>query len=242
MHQRSASPTPAGRPAGPQGYSRFLRTASKLQPQALFQVDHVSTLEVALTIDDGPSALTGEILNLLRRHDCRATFFLHSRPLETSASARALVSRMLAGAHEIANHMPEDRASILLSPESFAASFQRSHESLAALGQTPRFFRAVRGFYQTRKMLPVLRQFAYYERFIMASYLPWDLALTLPRAYARQLEAGAFPGAIFVLHDSCDGDRVRAERTLQTLSTLLPRLRAKGYRLEPLGHLLAQAH
>ena len=53
-------------------------TASRLDavyPQVLFDVETSDSL-VALTLDDGPSDATPRLLELLERHDARATFFV----------------------------------------------------------------------------------------------------------------------------------------------------------------------
>lgn len=220
-------------------YRRLLRVAERWHPKALFQVANIREPLIVLTIDDAPSPRTSGILDALDRHECRATFFLHTQPLERDAAmGRALVNRLLLSGHEIANHMPEDRTSFLLSPTEFAAQFLRAHEVLVSLGTSPRFFRAARGLYHAGRMLPVMRQLAYFERFIMASFLPWDVFLPFPRTYSRQLASGAFPGAILVFHDACSPDSGRVSRTVQALDLLLPVLRDRGYRLEPLGRVL----
>lgn len=222
-------------------YGRLLRATGRAHPEGLFHIDHLCERILALTIDDGPSPRTTEILDLLEQYNSRATFFVHTDPLEQETSGRAILTRMLESGHEVANHMPKDRASILLSPDEFASEFVRAHESLVALGHTPRFFRAAGGFYHADRMLPSLKRLAYYERFVMASYLPWDVYLPLPESYARQLASGAFPGAIFVLHDGGARGSARLDRTIKTLSLLLPLLASQGYRMEPLGHVMAQA-
>ena len=236
-----AAPVPENPGPASRTYRELLRATGKLQPRALFQVEDVQEPVIALTIDDGPSPRTHEILDLLERHDCRATFFVHTAPLERDAWARGVASRMMEAGHEIANHMPEDRASILLSPAEFAAEFLRAHELLRSLGFLPRFFRAARGFYHAERMLPALKRMAYYERFILGSYPPWDLFLPFPRSYAQQLAARAFPGAIFVFHDGTARDVRRVERTLAALSSFLPMLIERGYRLEPLGRVMERA-
>lgn len=221
-------------------YQRLLRATGRLHTHALFQVENIRAPLIALTIDDAPSPRTSEILDALDRHDCRATFFLHTTPLERdSAHGRELVSRMLQAGHEIGNHMPEDRASFLLSSAAFDSEFVRAHEVLISFGIVPRFFRAARGFYHEARMLPVLRRMAYFERFILASFLPWDVFFPFPQIYARQLASGAFPGAILVFHDSARADARTVDRAVNALDSLLPVLRARGYRLEPLGHVLA---
>lgn len=222
-------------------YGQLLGMVERLHPQALFQVRGTSGRQVALTIDDGPSSRTGEILDLLQRFEARATFFLHTDPVEALSGAETLLRRMEAEGHEVGNHMPDPRVSLSLSATEFEREFERAHGVLERVGASPKFFRAAGGLYHPERMAPVLRRLGYYERFILASYLPWDTHLPFPQQYARHLAAGAFPGAIFVLHD---GDqRVgnnRLERTMIALRVLLAQLQKGGFAAVPLGHLIAE--
>jgi peptidoglycan/xylan/chitin deacetylase (PgdA/CDA1 family) len=222
-------------------YRSLLATAERLTPKGLFHVPGVREKQIALTIDDGPSSRTGEILDILRHFGSRATFFLHTDRFDCTPGARGVVERMVEEGHEISNHMPDVRRSFSLSAREFDAEFERAHRRLEAAGQVPRFFRAAGGFFHVNRMLPSLQRFEYYQRFVMASYLPWDTHFPFPHRYANHLAAGVFPGAIYVLHD---GDQVRGrrlERTLEALHTLLERLRQRGYKATTLGELVDRA-
>ncbi|MEW6038853.1 MAG: polysaccharide deacetylase family protein [Pseudomonadota bacterium] len=212
--------------------------AERLSPHGLFHVAGVQAKRVALTIDDGPSSRTAEILDLLVEFDGRATFFVHTDRFDDTPGAERVLARMVGEGHEIANHMPDDRRSIGLGKRAFEAEFERAHRRLEQIGQKPQFFRPAGGFFDANRMLPSLQRFGYYQRFVMASFLPWDTHLPFPQRYAHHLAAGAFPGAIVVLHD---GDQMRGnrlERTLEALRSLLQRLRQRGYRVDSLGVLM----
>ncbi len=219
-------------------YQKAIRSMSRLYPEGLFEVSGLPHQSVALTIDDGPSSRTNEILDLLDKFNARATFFLHSDAIKQGGCYVDQLQRMMASGHEIANHMPDHRPSVRLDPSEFEREFERAHETLSLHGASPTLFRAAGGFYHPSRMLPSLRRLGYYERFIMASYLPWDTHFHLPTTYARHLAQGAFPGAIFVLHDGEAEGKARLARTIRTLAHLLPELRNRGYEIEPLGELL----
>jgi len=228
------------RPAWVRGYEGLLGTAERLFPDALFRVPGLAPRVVALTIDDGPSHRTSLLLDLLEAHHARATFFLHTDRFATVPDSLPLLDRLLAAGHEAANHMPDHRPSLHLATADFEAEFARAHAFLRHHGAHPRLFRPAGGCYAAR-MLPTLRRHGYFPRIILGSYLPWDTHLPLPEAYAAQLAAGAFPGAVLVLHDgepSPGASPSRADRTVRALGTLLPRLRDQGYAVVPLGDLL----
>ncbi len=64
---------------------------------------------MALTIDDAPHGeVTPYLLDELRRHECRATFFCIGA--QVAAAPKALLRRMVDEGHELGNHMMHDMA------------------------------------------------------------------------------------------------------------------------------------
>ncbi|KAJ0407663.1 hypothetical protein ATCC90586_001845 [Pythium insidiosum] len=64
----------------------------------------------SLTIDDAPSATTPLLLDLLREHNVKATFFIISSRIPGHEET---VRRIVKEGHVLGNHLTEDRASIL---------------------------------------------------------------------------------------------------------------------------------
>jgi peptidoglycan/xylan/chitin deacetylase (PgdA/CDA1 family) len=56
---------------------------------------------IALTFDDGPSKYTSKLLDILKKHRAKATFFVVGRQVHRRPE---LVRRMVADGHEIGNH------------------------------------------------------------------------------------------------------------------------------------------
>ena len=74
---------------------------------------------VALTIDDGPDpGSTPAILDQLRRHGARATFFLIASRVKRESSA---MDRLVREGHQLGNHFTRDRRSTRLDPKHFEA-------------------------------------------------------------------------------------------------------------------------
>lgn len=219
---------------------RALPLAERASPLALFRLSDgdrggLGRPTIVLTIDDGPSSRTAEMLDLLRRHKASATFFLHTDHIDSTPGGEALVRRMLAEGHEVGNHMPADVPSATLSAERFAAEFRRSDARLRELGAAPTLFRPAGGGFNDARMGPVLDELGYEHQYVLGSYLPWDVAVTAPKQYADQLARGLFPGAVLVLHDGDHTSGPRAENTVVTLERLLSRLDEQGYQARSLG-------
>lgn len=213
----------------------LLPLAERTFSHGLFRVQGLEERIVVLTIDDGLSSRTGEVLDLLARYDALATFFVLT---DTLPHYPGLVERALDAGHELGHHMPDATPSRQLSPADFASAFARADAALRAAGADPRFFRAGGGLYNADTMLPVLQAHAYTPVFVMASFLPWDTHLHWPETYADCLASAAFPGAILVLHDGEQEGPARLERTLITLERLLKALKDDGWRVTTLGEAL----
>lgn len=85
----------------------ILRGASE---QAVYTIDVMPKHEIAidpngkmlaLTFDDGPGVLTPQVLDVLKKHDAHATFFLIGRQVSTYPG---VVKRTIAEGNEIGNH------------------------------------------------------------------------------------------------------------------------------------------
>ena len=196
-------------------------------PGCLYRVPIQDRL-VALTLDDGPDPVaTPLILDELRRHGARATFFLISERIEGREN---LVRRLVNEGHELGNHLTRDRASIGLSPGEFARDLEQAHLLLSAYGPV-RWARPGSGWY-SESMIATMQRQGY--RCVLGSVYPYDA--TIPSAgFSRwYVLRNAEPGAILVLHDG----GARGRRTALVLRQVLPELRRRGYRVVSLSELV----
>jgi peptidoglycan-N-acetylglucosamine deacetylase len=100
---------------------------------------------MALTFDDGPNpAATPELLDLLGRHEARATFFLIGRHVRAfPAIAREIVDR----GHAVGNHTESHPSLALLSSSGIREELDRCDEAISmATGVAPRWMRPPYGF------------------------------------------------------------------------------------------------
>ncbi|MGW4466247.1 polysaccharide deacetylase family protein [Micromonospora sp. NPDC004704] len=177
---------------------------------------------IALTIDDGPHPeWTPRMLDLLARHQVRATFFLiGDRVREQPELAR----RVLAAGHTIGNHsMSHPQPFAALSPQRMRAEISRTQDEIVdATGVRPRLFRAPGGNWSR----DVLRASAD----LGLSAVDWtvnpsDWRSPGVRRITRKLSRGR-AGQVLLCHDG-GGDR---SQTVEALETVLPRLLDRGLR------------
>ena len=177
---------------------------------------------VWLTIDDGPSADTRAILDLLDARGAKATFFLVGERAQRHPDEVREIARR---GHGIGNHSASHPASRFwrLGPKRMRAEIERTQAILRALtGITPRWFRAVAGMANPFVSAPLrehgLARVAWCAR-------GFDAVIADPAKAVARIERGLRPGAVVLLHEGAIHGR-----NLETLSALLDRLDALGYR------------
>jgi len=197
-------------------------------PRCLYEVPTPEPV-VALTIDDGPDpANTRDILDVLRAHEARATFFLISSRVPGN---EALVAAIVAEGHELGNHLTRDEPSVRLPPDAFAAAIREAGSVLGRFGAV-RWLRPASGWYDDT-MLDTIEREGY--RCALGSVYPYDAHQSSARLSAAYVSSNVRPGAVIVLHDGRD----RGRRTADVLRRVLPVLRARGYHVVTLTELAA---
>lgn len=178
---------------------------------------------VYLTFDDGPHPVhTAEVLDLLRRHGARATFFVVGAMVERFPH---LLNRILLEGHTVANHTWNHENLTKISGEAIDRTIARTQEILGA--------------HATACMRPPYGAIDDHARqsaeehgldVIMwtASANDW-LDLT-PDMIAARIVTGAVDGGIILMHDG-GGDRTR---TVQGLDLALQQMSGRGMRFEPI--------
>ena len=181
---------------------------------------------VALTIDDGPATPTPEILHVLREHDAHATFFLISSHVKGRES---VVSDIVAGGHELGNHMTRDEPSIRLAPATFDSAAREAGTVIQRFAPV-QWLRPGSGWY-TPRMIETIEHLGYHCA--LGSIYPFDAQVPSPAFASSYILANVRPGAVIVLHDG----RARGRRAAATLERVLPLLREQRYRVVSLSEL-----
>ena len=186
---------------------------------------------VALTLDDGPDGKTTPlILDVLRKHGARATFFLISSRVH---GKDPVVVRVVGEGHEIGNHMTRDEPSIRLSRQKFERSLVEADSVLKRFAVL-RWMRPASGWYNA-EMISTAQRHGY--RCALGSVYPFDPAIPVAAWSSRVILRQIRPGAIIILHD---GGR-RGRNTADVLRRVLPELKRRGYRVVTLSELMATA-
>jgi peptidoglycan/xylan/chitin deacetylase (PgdA/CDA1 family) len=185
---------------------------------------------VYLTFDDGPNPkATARVLDALREHGVRATFFLIDTHV-TDATA-PLVRRMREEGHGVAVHTA-NRWLLLKSPSSLEAAVQGAADTIEQrTGVRPcRLFRPHAGW-RSHMMMTGLGRAEY--RLVGWSWFAWDWNWGRRRtaeSVAARLEKRARDGLIAVVHDG-HHQQTAPDRdyAIGALGRALPALRARGF-------------
>ena len=177
---------------------------------------------VYLTFDDGPHPVyTAEVLDVLRRHGVRATFFVVGAMVERFPH---LFNRVLLEGHTVANHTWNHENLTKLSGEAIDRTLERAQEILGANATA-----CMRPPYGAIDDLVRQRAEEHGLEVIMwtASANDWlDLSA---ETIAARIVAGSVDGGIILMHDG-GGDRAR---TVEGLELALQQLSGEGIRFEP---------
>lgn len=189
----------------------------------------------ALTFDDGPDPVhTPQVLDVLRRHGARATFFMVGAQ---AARHPGLVARIAAEGHEIGNHSWDHPSLPLLGGAAVTDQLRRAQ---AALG--PHGGALMRPPYGHQNLATFLRARRLGLRVVAWSVLGGDWRDDPSDAIARRVQDGLAPGAIILLHDNLytfadDRHRDRSP-TIGAVEIVLRA--AAGYRFVTVSELLRQ--
>jgi len=190
-------------------------------------VPHGGQKRVALTFDDGPSAMTPEYLSVLREKGVHATFFLIGSNVQRQPGLAAMIA---AGGNEIGNHTYSHlnlaKASVteavydLLRGQ--ACIEQASHQRLSLM-RPP-------GGELDLPVIGAIQKLGYKIIFWNIDPQDWKTGATSKQIIGN-IMTNLRPGAIILLHEG-------KPATLQALPELIDDLRQRGYEIDTVSGLL----
>jgi cellulose synthase/poly-beta-1,6-N-acetylglucosamine synthase-like glycosyltransferase/peptidoglycan/xylan/chitin deacetylase (PgdA/CDA1 family)/spore germination protein YaaH len=192
----------------------------------------------ALTFDDGPDPTwTPRILDILKQHGAKATFFLIGQNAEENP---ALVRRILAEGHAIGSHTYTHPNLGLASPQQVKLELnatQRLFESIT--GRSTTLFRPPYDADSTPTDIAQIAPLEIADRMnyttVLESIDPEDWDRPGAKEIVRRVKAGLDGGGTNILLHDGGGDR---EQTVKALPKILDAISARGDRVVPLRELL----
>ena len=163
---------------------------------SILRVDTTAPV-AAITFDDGPSPLhLPPLLDLLARHDVRATFFVVGRKAEAHPE---LIAKLVAAGHVVGNHSFSHPSLPTLSGAARRAEIRNTARVIGAKGSA--LLRPPFGHQTIASRLDALWCG---HQVIMWSVDTWDWLKKSADWMADELERKTGPGDIVLLHDTVD--------------------------------------
>ena len=210
-------------------------SAEELTQYNAYFIGDTTQNTIYLTFDCGyENGNTEPILDALKKHDVKATFFVVGNFLETSPE---IVKRMIAEGHTVGNHTYHhlDMSSIS-SMDAFKKETQDVENLFEQITGTPitKFYRPPQGKYNIEN-LKMAQELGYHTFFWSLAYVDWyqDKQPTKDEAFGKLLKR-IHPGAIVLLHST-------SSTNAQILDELLTKWEEMGYTIKPLTELAGAA-
>lgn len=186
-----------------------------------------------LTFDAGyENGYTPAILDVLKKHNTKAAFFLVGDYLERNAD---LVRRMVAEGHIVANHTASHPdMSKITDREAFSKELTEVETLFREITgkELPRYYRPPQGIY-SEENLKLAKEMGYQTVFWSLAYADWDNQKQPSQAYAMEkLTSRTHNGAVVLLHAT-------SKTNAEILDQLLTHWESQGYRIETIDKLFS---
>jgi peptidoglycan-N-acetylglucosamine deacetylase len=194
--------------------------------------------QVALTFDDGPNPLyTPRLLDLLRKHQVKATFFVLGAKAEQYPE---LIRRMHQEGHQIGIHNYRHTNNWLMLPWRVRRQVSRAAAEIEAItGEQPTCYRPPWGIFNICDLLFMRKQYT----FVLWSLMTRDWKSHVGRTALRyKLLHRIRDGSIVVLHDcgkTPGADHDAPAHMLHALEEVLPELDNRNIRCVKIEEMLA---
>jgi peptidoglycan-N-acetylglucosamine deacetylase len=207
-----------------------LSVIERLTPNIIYRV-RTHRPVVALSFDDGPHpTFTPQVLEILHRHDAKATFFLIG---ERALHYPEVVSQIKAAGHEVGNHYFKNRPTLSHSDADFVNYLEQTEKAIGIVAG-PKLFRPPGGV-AWPKQLRHARAHGY--KCVLGCAYPHDPMHPPVRYITWLIEKNLVPGAIVILHDGISDPT----RSIQALPHILTVGRKRGLRFVWIGALVREA-
>lgn len=190
---------------------------------------------VALTFDDGPSPkYTPKIMALLKQYNAHGTFFVMGHNVERYPW---VIQAQLRNGNEIGNHSFSHPRLTNEDQASRERELERTSVDLDLMG-CPQKFRCFRPPYSAYddRLKAYLSHTG--QRLVLWSLDSGDWRGLPASDIIRNVLTRVRNGSIIIFHDSCEQARTNRHPTVEALRTILPALKAAGYRMVTVSQLL----
>ncbi|WP_096200205.1 polysaccharide deacetylase family protein [Bacillus sp. FJAT-45350] len=196
-------------------------------------VNSVETNEkvVALTFDDGPGVNTHEILDILRKHDVKGTFYLTGYEIEKHFDDAI---QIVQEGHEIGNHSYSHQRMVFKSPSFIKKEIDKTDELIRQIGYEGEItFRPPYG----RRLVLLPYYLSRDDRYTIYMNIEPDSYPEIAADSSKivhHVEENIRPGSIILLHVMYESRR----ESLHSVEGIITSLKEQGYTFVTISELL----
>jgi peptidoglycan/xylan/chitin deacetylase (PgdA/CDA1 family) len=185
-----------------------------------------------MTFDDGPhDTLTPKLLDLLKAHHIKATFFVIGQNV---AEHPEVLRRAAREGHEIGNHSWSHPNLGKMSDDAVRSQLQKTDDEIKSAlgGRRPTLMRPPYGSLTDRQKKWIHNEFGY--QIILWDVDPLDWKRPGPTVVCNRILKETRPGSIVLSHDIHPG-------TIEAMPATFDQLEAKGFKFVTVTELIAMA-
>lgn len=177
---------------------------------------------IALSFDDGPSNVTGDILDIPESEKVKASFFVVGSWAKTDEyDYTPYMLKAYKQGHAICNHTWDHPYMTRLTAEQMTDEIERNADFIeSVIGERPAFFRPP--YINVNKLLHETVALTFINGINCSD---WEPAVSAAERSQRILDQ-VKDGDIILMHDMMDN-----VQTVEALKTLIPELKARGFEL-----------
>lgn len=191
-----------------------------------------SSQKIALTFDDGPHPrYTEKILDILKKYDIKATFFLIGQNIEYYPKT---VEKIISEGHEIGNHTYNHKHTKQLDGSTFDNEVKSCDKLVEDVyNYKIKLFRPPEGVVDS-KVKQVADELGY--SIILWNIDTRDWAHSTPEEIEKNVLTNVTAGDIILMHDYTSGKNT----TIEALERIIPKLLSEGYRFVKISELIEE--
>lgn len=187
--------------------------------------------KIALTFDDGPHPKkTEEILNILKKYDVKATFFVIGVNVKNYPKT---MEKIINEGHEIGNHTYSHRKLKGIGKEEIKKEINKTEEILTKIGNKSYLIRPPCGEYD-ENLVDLAIENDY--KIVLWNIDTKDWAHTSKEEIVEKVISNSSGGDIILFHDYLTGKN----NTVEALEIIIPKLINSGYEFVTAGELLQE--